>query len=79
MKWENVLVGSMAGIFLVVVFLGVFFGLSALFAAAFWFLWNHVAVSAFSAHPLSYWQSFGIVLLISLVGSLLKGVVISKK
>ena len=41
----------------------------------FMWLWNWILVDLFSAPIISFWQSFGIIILLSFVGGAFKGVI----
>lgn len=58
--------------------LGIWFAGALLLAAIFNLLWGWVAVPAFGAPVLSYWQAFGLILLLQLVGAFFRNPVEAK-
>lgn len=51
----------------------------ALYPVILMFLWNNVLVALFGLKSITFWQSFGLVVLIRLITSLIRGTKISVK
>lgn len=64
------------GLILIIVTCAVFF---ALYPVILTFLWNNVLVALFGLKSITFWQSFGLVVLIRLITSLIRGTKINIK
>jgi ABC-type nickel/cobalt efflux system permease component RcnA len=65
---------GVAGIFVFALWAGIWFGLTALMAWAFQALFNYIAVNTnHASSQITYWVSFAIVVLLSLIGSFFRG------
>jgi len=57
----------------VVLVIGLIFGMLSISAWIFETLWNLIIVELFNAPVVSFWQSMGIVVLLSFVGGIVRG------
>lgn len=64
------------GLIIIIVTCAVFF---ALYPVILMFLWNNVLVVLFGLKSITFWQSFGLVVLIRLVTTLIRGTKINIK
>lgn len=65
---------GVAGIFVFALWVGIWFGLTALMALAFKFLFNYIAVNTnHASSQINFWVAFAIVVLLSLIGSFFRG------
>lgn len=64
------------GLILIIVTCAVFF---ALYPVILMFLWNNILVALFGLKSITFWQSFGLVVLIRLVTTLIRGTKINIK
>jgi len=76
---KNLCYAGVGVVILVAVWLSIFIGITAILAWAFQGLWNWAIVDAFKITTLTYKQSFGIILILMLVGSALKSVTVNSK
>ncbi len=56
------IIGALLGLAIVI-------GIAAGIAAIVWQLWIHVAVAAFHAPPLTFWQTWGAMILLGIISS----------
>lgn len=70
-NWENLLVVAVGTLIAVGLVLGLFVGAMALGAFVVQWSWNLVIPAVFNLAAIDYWQAFGLLLLISILGRLL--------
>jgi uncharacterized membrane protein YdbT with pleckstrin-like domain len=68
----------MGKFFAVVVGLGIGLGIGALFAGFLQFVWNEAVAAAFNLPTLTFWQTWGCMIVVGFVGSCFRAVTRSK-
>lgn len=62
----------MGKLFAIIATLGICFGIGALIAAALQFVWNAAVATAFGLPTLTFWQTWGCMIIVGFIGSCFK-------